>query len=283
MRGFVPRRHRQLLHVIEQFRYPALIKTSTQARNYGVGSAKPTGNSSHRSVTDTYDIKVLYEDNHLLVISKPAGLSCDGGSILNRQKSTPPRPCALEMAREYVKRTGQKPGDAYLALVHRLDRWTSGVMIMAKTSKAAARLNRQFFDRQVRKTYLCVVSGKVEEAGDCHHWLSNTREQRHSIKSPHSAVRRILESRADVIDIPSILGSSAEIVSDDNLKSSAATAMYEAGDASKGMPAGYYEAHLTYWPLGTWSTLPTHTEADGSLSLLEISPTTGQNMLLIDK
>lgn len=84
-------------------------------------------------------IPVLYEDNHLLVVNKPAGLATMGAQ--------PGEPSVHRSLCEYLKRKYQKPGKVYLGVVQRLDRVTSGVLVLARTSKAAARLSDQF--RQV--------------------------------------------------------------------------------------------------------------------------------------
>ncbi|KXS55857.1 MAG: hypothetical protein AMR96_05895 [Candidatus Adiutrix intracellularis] len=93
---------------------------------------------------------IIYEDNHLLIIQKPPGFLAqpDGGSL---------RPDILTWAGHYLAR--YKPGRAFVGLVHRLDLSVGGVLALAKTSKAAARLSRQFRERQVKKTYLALVDG----------------------------------------------------------------------------------------------------------------------------
>src|SRR6188508_1157577 len=105
------------------------------------------------------ELEILYEDNHVLGVLKPAGMLSQGdrtGDI-----------SALELAREYIKKEHAKPGNVFIGLVHRLDRPVSGVMLFARTSKAASRLSQSFHDREAEKTYLCVVSGHVEkESGE---------------------------------------------------------------------------------------------------------------------
>ena len=92
---------------------------------------------------------IIYEDNHLLIVQKPPGrLAQPDGSA---------RPDVLTWAGEYLART--KPGRAFVGLTHRLDRPVGGVMALAKTSKAAARLSRQFRERRTRKVYLALVTG----------------------------------------------------------------------------------------------------------------------------
>ena len=97
---------------------------------------------------------VLYEDNHLLAVAKPAGLATMG---------TPEgQPTLLALAKEYVKQRYQKPGNVYLGVVSRLDAPVTGVVLLARTSKAAARLTEQFRSRGVEKTYWALAEGVVE-------------------------------------------------------------------------------------------------------------------------
>ncbi len=103
------------------------------------------------------DPEVLYLDNHLLVVRKPAGLLIQGDRTGD--------PTLLEQAREYVKRRYNKPGNVFLGLVHRLDRPVSGVVVFARTSKAASRLSEQFRSRRVNKTYLALVEGEIPKQG----------------------------------------------------------------------------------------------------------------------
>lgn len=99
-------------------------------------------------------IDILYEDNHLLVVYKPGGLLVQGDRTGDRT--------ALDLGKAYVKEAYAKPGNVFLGLVHRIDRPVSGVVVFARTSKAASRLARAFNQRSVDKTYLAVVSGSVE-------------------------------------------------------------------------------------------------------------------------
>jgi 23S rRNA pseudouridine1911/1915/1917 synthase len=99
---------------------------------------------------------VLYEDNHLLAVAKPAGLLV--------QADRTGDPTVLDQAKTYLKHKYQKPGNVYLGLVHRLDRPVSGVLLLARTSKAASRLSEQFRGGQVVKTYLAVVTGQPSPA-----------------------------------------------------------------------------------------------------------------------
>ncbi len=102
---------------------------------------------------DAFALQILFEDNHLLALNKPAGLATMG--------AIPGKPTLLGLARQYIKQKYHKPGNAYLGLVSRLDAPASGVVLMARTSKAARRLVRQFRQGRVQKTYWVVVEGRV--------------------------------------------------------------------------------------------------------------------------
>ncbi|HHU23989.1 MAG: RluA family pseudouridine synthase [Bacilli bacterium] len=99
---------------------------------------------------------ILYEDNHLLVVHKPAG-------ILSQRDETND-PDMLTMLKQYLKVKYQKPGNVYLGLVHRLDRMTRGVMVFAKTSKAASRLFAVIRNRAFKKYYYALVNGVLPDS-----------------------------------------------------------------------------------------------------------------------
>ncbi len=110
-------------------------------------------------------MNIIHEDNHLLVVAKPAGLLIQGDRSGD--------PTLLDHVREYLKTKYDKPGNVYLGLVHRLDRNVSGVVILARTSKAAGRLSAQFRDGTVGKTYLAVVEGHPPDGEqELHSWLA---------------------------------------------------------------------------------------------------------------
>ncbi|TWU14453.1 Ribosomal large subunit pseudouridine synthase A [Symmachiella macrocystis] len=96
-------------------------------------------------------LEILYSDNHCLAVAKPAKLLTAGDRTGDDT--------LLERSKEYVKQKYAKPGNVYLGIVQRLDRPTSGVVLFARTSKAAARLTKQFRDRTIEKTYLAIVEG----------------------------------------------------------------------------------------------------------------------------
>jgi 23S rRNA pseudouridine1911/1915/1917 synthase len=104
-------------------------------------------------MSETPQLSVLFEDNHLLVVNKPSGLATMGVA--------PGEDSLWERGREYLKRKYAKPGNVFLGVVSRLDAAVSGVIVLARTSKAAARLSEQFREGTAEKTYLAIVSGKV--------------------------------------------------------------------------------------------------------------------------
>ena len=96
-------------------------------------------------------INVIYEDNHLLVVEKPVNIPVQGDSSNDED--------LLTMLKQYLKEKYDKPGEVYLGLVHRLDRPVGGIMVFARTSKAASRLSKIIAERTFSKTYLAVVEG----------------------------------------------------------------------------------------------------------------------------
>lgn len=102
-------------------------------------------------------INILYEDNHLLVVEKPINVPVQADSSHDLD--------LLTMLKNYLKEKYKKPGNVYLGLVHRLDRPVSGIMVFAKTSKAAGRLSKQLREGTFHKTYIAVVCGEIEKQG----------------------------------------------------------------------------------------------------------------------
>ena len=100
-------------------------------------------------------INIIYEDNHLLVVDKPVNVPVQADSSKDDD--------LLNELKKYLVKKYQKPNDAYLGLVHRLDRPVGGVMVFAKTSKAAARLSKQIANNEMKKTYLAIVENKFEQ------------------------------------------------------------------------------------------------------------------------
>jgi 23S rRNA pseudouridine1911/1915/1917 synthase len=116
------------------------------------------------------DIPVLHEDNHLLVICKPVNVPS--------QEDISGDPDLLSLLKADLKQRHGKPGNIFLALVHRLDRPVGGVMVLAKTSKAASRLSASIREGSFVKNYLCVVHGRPEpESGTLEHSLLKNRKR----------------------------------------------------------------------------------------------------------
>lgn len=102
------------------------------------------------------NLDVIYEDNHIVVVVKPQNVpsQADESGDLDM----------LSMVKAYVKEKYNKPGEAYIGLVHRLDRPTGGIMVFARTSKAANRLSEQIKNGEFVKTYYCVTDGIPKES-----------------------------------------------------------------------------------------------------------------------
>lgn len=101
-------------------------------------------------------LNILYEDNHIIVVVKPV-------NVLSQSDSTGDNDM-LSIIKLYLKEKYHKPGNVYLGLVHRLDRVVGGIMVFAKTSKAASRLSESIRNNLFHKEYLAVVHGKVKES-----------------------------------------------------------------------------------------------------------------------
>src|SRR5882724_7026541 len=118
----------------------------------------------------TTPLEILYEDNHCIAIAKPSGVTCAHfqgvEETLDRQ------------VKQFLKDKYKKSGNVFLGIVHRLDKPVSGVLLFARTSKAAARLCEQFREGTVEKTYWAVVEGEVASlAGSLEDWLRKDEER----------------------------------------------------------------------------------------------------------
>jgi 23S rRNA pseudouridine1911/1915/1917 synthase len=123
-------------------------------------------------------IPIIYEDNHLLVVNKPP-------NILSQADKTGDEDM-LTLLKEDIKQRYNKPGNVYLGLVHRLDRPAGGVMVFAKTSKAASRLSNQVRLREIIKTYVTVVHGKPKDTARLQHYL---------VKNPETNMVSVVDKR----------------------------------------------------------------------------------------
>ena len=116
---------------------------------------------------------VLYEDNHIIIVNKAVGEIVQGDKTGDEPLST--------TVAAYLKEKYNKPGDAFIGVVHRLDRPTSGIVVFAKTSKALERLNDMFRNGQVHKTYWAIVKNRPPmEEGTLTHWLIRNEKQNKS-------------------------------------------------------------------------------------------------------
>ena len=125
-------------------------------------------------------LQVIFEDNHCLAILKPAGVLTMGDQTGDVS--------AVDLAREYLRTKYDKPGNVFVGVVHRLDRPVSGVLLFARTSKAASRLSEQFRTHSIRKVYHAVVEGRPpQRQGELVDWI---------VKSEGSNVSRVVEQGA---------------------------------------------------------------------------------------
>lgn len=102
------------------------------------------------------NLKVIFEDNHIIVVEKKPNIPSQSDKTGDIDM--------LTIVKQYIKEKYNKPGNVYLGLVHRLDRPVGGVMIFAKTSKAASRLSNQVREKIFKKKYLAVVDGKINNS-----------------------------------------------------------------------------------------------------------------------
>ena len=123
-------------------------------------------------------IQILYVDNHVLALNKPAGIST--------QVSGEHKESLEEFAREWVKFEFKKPGNVFLHTVHRLDRPVSGIVLFARTDKALSRLNAAMREKKSQKTYLAIVSGRLsQESGTLTHHHSHGNFKAKVTEKPH--------------------------------------------------------------------------------------------------
>jgi len=107
---------------------------------------------------------IIYEDNHLIVVNKPAGILVQGDKTGD--------PCLSDYIKTYIRKKYNKPGEAYLGTIHRLDRPVSGIIVFAKTSKALTRMNKMMQEHSIKKTYYALLQKKPRQLSeDLTHWL----------------------------------------------------------------------------------------------------------------
>jgi 23S rRNA pseudouridine1911/1915/1917 synthase len=113
---------------------------------------------------------VLFEDNHLLVVNKASGILVQGD-----QTGDIP---LVDLCKEYIRVKYNKPGEVFLGVVHRIDRPVSGIVVLARTSKALERMNALFRERETHKTYWAIVGNKPPaESSTLIHWLQKDEKK----------------------------------------------------------------------------------------------------------
>ena len=116
---------------------------------------------------------VLYEDNHIIIVSKNCNEIVQGDKTGDRPLS--------ETVKDYIKEKYHKPGDVFLGVVHRLDRPVSGLVVFARTSKALTRLNEMFRKGEVQKTYWAITQEQPPQTeGTLKHWIVRNEKQNKS-------------------------------------------------------------------------------------------------------
>ena len=113
-------------------------------------------------------LNVLYEDNHVIVVVKPANVLSQGDSTGDLS--------IMDIVKDYIKKKYHKPGNVYLGLVHRLDRPVGGIMVFARSSKAASRLTKYFQEHKVIKKYYAIVHGKWNQ--NVEDWLITLKKEK---------------------------------------------------------------------------------------------------------
>jgi 23S rRNA pseudouridine1911/1915/1917 synthase len=138
-----------------------------------------------------HDLQVIYEDNHIIAVNKRT-------SDIVQADKTGDTPLS-EKVKAYIKEKYDKPGEVYLGVVHRIDRPVSGVVLFARTSKAAARLSELFQTKEIRKTYWAIVKNKpAQESGTLVHFLKKNEAKNMSKafdREQQGALRSELEYR----------------------------------------------------------------------------------------
>ena len=121
--------------------------------------------------------EVIYEDNHLLIVNKAPGILVQGDIT----GDVP----LVDLCKEYIGKKYEKPGAVFLGVVHRIDRPVSGLVVLARTSKALGRMNALFRDRDTKKTYWAITEEKPpRETGNLIHWLSKDERKNKATAYP---------------------------------------------------------------------------------------------------
>lgn len=132
------------------------------------------------------DLEILYEDNHIIVVYKPANILSQGDATGDKDM--------LTIIKEYIKEKYHKPGNVYLGLVHRLDRPVEGIMVFAKSSKAASRLSNQIKKNELSKHYLAIINGILDtKSGELRDYLVKNEDGNTTVTDKEHGKESILE------------------------------------------------------------------------------------------
>lgn len=135
------------------------------------------------------NLQVLYEDNHIIAVNKRVGDIVQGDKTGDKPLS--------DVVKEYIKEKYNKPGEVFLGVVHRLDRPTTGIVVFARTSKALARLNDLFKNRETKKTYWAIVKQKPQQSSaTLTHYLR--RNEKSNTSKAH--LKEVPDSKIAVLD-----------------------------------------------------------------------------------
>ncbi|HYD91666.1 MAG TPA: RNA pseudouridine synthase, partial [Flavobacterium sp.] len=135
------------------------------------------------------NLQVLYEDNHIIAVNKRVGDIVQGDKTGDKPLS--------EVVKEYIREKYNKPGEVFLGVVHRLDRPTTGIVVFARTSKALARLNDLFKNRETKKTYWAIVKQKPRQSSaTLTHYLK--RNEKSNTSKAH--LKEVPDSKIAVLD-----------------------------------------------------------------------------------
>ena len=159
--------------------FPPLDKSPQKAHNRSGLTTKRGAKMIDLIRAGKFQIPVLFEDNHLLVVVKPANLPTQADRSGDDD--------LLSILKGYIGNKYQKPGNVYMGLVHRLDRPVGGVMVFARTSKAAARLSEAFAAHTQDRRYLAVLQGVTEQPRTLEDWL---------IKDGRTGMVRVVDKNA---------------------------------------------------------------------------------------
>ncbi len=144
---------------------------------------------SEKTLSSKDNLKVLHEDNHIIIVNKRPGDIVQGDKTGDKPLS--------EVVKSYLKEKYNKPGNVYLGVVHRLDRPTSGIVVFSKTSKALPRLNKLFQDKKAKKTYWAVVKNPPpNEEGELVHYMKRNSKQNKS----YAHIKEVPESKKAILD-----------------------------------------------------------------------------------